>query len=73
VADYERIEITTRRVIHRVRGPVPLDELGKAIQAARLECAQKKGVEPSKLYGDALMVETFDQDIHIYFDYEVGT
>lgn len=71
MADYERIEIVTKRVIYRVKGPAPLDEVGKAIQAARVECAERKGVEPNKLFGDSLMVAPFDQDIHIYFEHEV--
>jgi hypothetical protein len=71
MADYEKIEITTKRVIYRVKGPTPWAELGKAIQAARQDCAKVRDVPVEKLFDNDVMVQTFDQDIHVYYEVEV--
>jgi hypothetical protein len=71
MADYDIIEIVTKRTIFRVKGPAPLGEVGKAIQAARMACAQAKGVPVDKLFDDAVMVAAYDQDIHVFFEEEV--
>jgi len=73
MAEYDRMEILTKRVIYRVTGPIPDVELVKAIRAARMECAQIRGVPVEKLMDDAVLVETYDQDIHVFFDHEVKT
>ena len=68
MASYTRKEVVTRRVIFSVPSPSPLDEVGKAIQAARTECAKKKGKDPNSLMGDDIMVRAYDDEVHVYYE-----
>lgn len=70
MATYSRKETITKRVIFYVPSPSPLAEVGKAILAARTECARAKGVDVDKLYDNSVMVESFDDEIHIWYEIE---
>jgi hypothetical protein len=69
--DAKHKTVTTKREIFYLTGPTPVGEVQKAIAVALVKCAEAKGVEARDLADDALMVETHDKEIHIYFEQEV--
>lgn len=71
MADYKRFEHVTKRVVFSVPSGSPYVEVGKAVAAARQECAQARGVEPTKLYDDDIRVKAHDEEIHVFYEIEV--
>jgi hypothetical protein len=66
-----RKEIITKRVIYSIPTNSALDEVGKAIQDARRECAELKGVAIKDLYDDDVRIASHDEEVHFYFEVEV--
>lgn len=66
MATHSRYEESHRKVIYTVPAPAPLAEVQKAIAAALREVAKKKGEDATRL-DNALMVEPYDDAIHIYY------
>lgn len=71
MADYERKEILTKTVIYSIPSPTPYVEVGKAVAVARQECAEARGIDPSKLFDDDIRVRAWDEEIHVFFEVEV--
>lgn len=71
MAIYSRKEKITKRVIFFVPSPCPMVELDKAVSAACLELARIKGVDQSELYDNEVMVQAWDDEIHVYYEIEV--
>lgn len=69
MTSYDRSEVVTTRVEYRLRAPVPIGEVYKAVAAALAE----KGIRPEDPLpsDDVLMVQPWDDAIVIYFDKEV--
>jgi hypothetical protein len=66
MATHSRYEENHKKVIYTVPAPAPFAEVQKAIAAALLEVAKKKGEDAAR-FDDALMVEPYDDAIHIYY------
>lgn len=71
VADYSRKEKVTRRVIYYLRSPAPYAEVSKAVVAAQRECEKLTGKGMDSNWDDVPMVESHDDEIHIWFEVEV--
>lgn len=66
MADWNRKETITRRVIYYLRNPAPHEEVTKAVVAAQQEYEKITGKESR--WGDVPMIEGHDDELHIWFE-----
>lgn len=68
MADWNRKEVTRRRIIYYLTSPTTYEEVEKAVARARQEYEQLTG--KSANWGNIPMFASYDDEIHIYFDVE---
>jgi hypothetical protein len=67
----DRFEETTTKVIFSVPSPSPWADIAKALMCAKREYAECYKIPTEDVCDDAVMVESWDDEIRIWFHKEV--